>query len=75
MPVENEEMLDLRETAAELVQLIIESRCLQVEKNACLWLIFDHDPIEHYEFLCELGFNVQTFIFSPNEYRIFLGKL
>lgn len=68
-------MLDLRKVDSDLILLLIEIRANTVEKNGSFWLIHDHDPIELYEFFINLGFLPQTFIFSNDEYRIFLGKI
>jgi len=68
-------MLDLRMMLPELVTLLIEVRASLVEANGSFWIICDHDPVELYDFFVELGFTIQTFIYSPKEYRVFLGRI
>ena len=68
-------MLDLRSVEPELIEMLIEVRASVVEENGSFWMIHDHDPVELCDFVAELGFNIQTFIYAPSEFRIFLGRI
>ena len=68
-------IIDLREVQRHLTHPVVARRAALTDIGESFWLITDHDPVELYEFLIELGLTMQTFIFSENEYRVFLGKV
>lgn len=74
METSKTDMLDLRVIEPELVEMFVEVRASIVEKNGSFWMIHDHDPVELYDFILDLGFTAQTYIYGPSEYRIFVGR-
>lgn len=70
-----EQVIDLRRIESHLIHPTIAQRAAHTAADESFWMIADHDPVELYEFLIDLGLTVQTFIISSKEFRVFLGKI
>ncbi|MEM9280933.1 MAG: DUF2249 domain-containing protein [Verrucomicrobiota bacterium] len=66
--------IDLRRLDSYLIHPAIAQQAAHTQIDDSFWLISDHDPVELYEFLIDLGLTIQTFFVSENEFRVFLGK-
>ncbi|WP_309381365.1 DUF2249 domain-containing protein [Cerasicoccus frondis] len=66
--------LDLRDMDTLLASAAIGERVASVAENGSFWMIHDHDPVELYELLDDLGFSMQAYFYDLGEYRIFAGR-
>ena len=67
-------ILDIRgRTSEEALQNLID-RVEKIKENDSLWLIDNKEPIDCYDYLLDYDYNFQIFIYSKNEYRVFVSK-
>ncbi|MFT5905297.1 MAG: hypothetical protein ACI9E1_000893 [Cryomorphaceae bacterium] len=69
------DFLDLRALADDEVHSAISKYVSDVPMHGSCWIILDHDPVELYDFLSDMGMVVNTFIYDLDEYRVFLGRV
>ncbi|MEM7010007.1 MAG: hypothetical protein AAF585_00865 [Verrucomicrobiota bacterium] len=66
--------LDLRKMPPQLARSAAAERAADTEVGSSFWMIDDHEPVEICQLLGEMGFAIQTFIYSETEYRVFAGN-
>ena len=74
-PDATDHVIDLRRLESFLIHPTIARQAALTSVDDSFWIVVDHDPIELYDFLIDLGLTVQTFIVSASEFRVFLGKI
>ncbi|MEM1295912.1 MAG: hypothetical protein AAGH89_11145 [Verrucomicrobiota bacterium] len=67
--------LDLRNMPSGLAASAVAERVADTGSNESFWLLHDHEPVEICKYLFDQGFTIQTYLFSLDEYLIFVANL
>ena len=74
MPSAITNSLDIRGMGSHKVKAAIADRAALIEPNGSFWITSEKQPTDLYPHLESLGFHHQTFLYSPTECRVFVGR-
>ena len=66
-------ILDIRGKSTQQAISELKEILQTLKAKGSLWLVNDCEPIECYEYMIQKEIYFETFITSPNEYRIFIS--